>query len=137
MAVERFAAADDEEFQRLEVREVVAIEDIRHVVHRDRFPDVHSDQHIPLADALLCSWTFLADGGNLQPAAIACTQSAELGFVDRRELEAQLSPDPTWNFVCNDRFLSFREHEGDRFRLAVAVDFHGYCFCPLASQKSA
>ena len=89
VAVERLVAAKDEELHRVERGEVGPLEDIGHVVQRDRLPDVHAHQHVAAANALIGGGTVGPHVGDQQAAAIARlstsagNRAAGIGFSSR------------------------------------------------------
>src|SRR5688572_24863566 len=93
MAIERVAAADDVERQRVESGQVLAVEDVGDVLERDRLPDVHSHQHVVLLDALLGGWPARADGDDAEAPAIARAQLLERRLVHRRQPHPERRPD--------------------------------------------
>src|SRR6185369_9331817 len=92
MAVESVGAANDVEDDGVELGEVVALEDVGDVLDGNRFPDVHADEDIALADALLGSGAAGADVEDGETAAVASIQRLEVVLVHHGYLETDDIP---------------------------------------------
>src|SRR6478735_1009535 len=92
MPVERIAATDDVEHDRVILRQIVALQDISHVLQRDRFPNMHADENIAAANALLGGGAAGADIEDRQAAAITGIERLELVGVHDRELQTERVP---------------------------------------------
>src|SRR5436190_4418749 len=92
VAVESVGAADDVEDDGVELAEIVALEDVGDVFERDGFPDVHANENVAAADALLGGGAAGADIEDGEAAAIAGTQALELVLIHDGHLEADGGP---------------------------------------------
>ena len=134
VAIERVAATNDVEHDRVELGEIVALEDVGDVLERDRLPDVHAHENIAAANALLCGGAASANVQDRQSAAVARAAILEFVLVHHRQLQPQRAPRAIGERRFRRRARKGRHCQLARLLLPVAKDLNLDILARLGAQ---
>src|SRR5262245_13825758 len=126
MPVQRVGAANDVEDDGVELRQIIAVENVGDILERYGLPNVHANEDVAAADALLGSRAARTNFEDGQAAAIPSVEALELVGIHHGQLQADCAPRSVRQparFLRGARKLSDSQLGYDLLRVAEHLDF--------------